>query len=245
VFGGIRDGYGVLLRALAHAARASVLLGTTVGGIARTSTGWTVDPIGPVDGVVVAAPAPDAARMIGSVVPAAAAELAEIRLASSVLVALAFDAVELPTNSGVLVATGEFGDGGEPLRAKAFTLSSRKWPHLADRGVSLVRCSFGRFGDDAIVDASDADIVAAAREDLRTVLGVDDAPTDTVVQRWHGGLPQYAPGHVERVGTVMRAVDDVPGLELAGAYLHGVGVPACIASGTRAAQRLAATLVEE
>ncbi|MGU3433323.1 protoporphyrinogen oxidase [Actinomycetes bacterium M1A6_2h] len=245
VFGGIRDGYGVLLRALTAAARASVLLDTSVSKIERASTGWTVNPIGRVDGVVVAAPAPDAARIIESIAPAASAELAEIRLASSVLVAMTFDAVELPANSGVLVATGELGSGGEALRAKAFTLSSRKWPHLADRGVPLVRCSFGRFGDDAIVDATDADIVAAAREDLRTVLGIAEAPTETVVQRWRGGLPQYAPGHTERVSAIARAVDGEAGLELAGAYLHGVGVPACIASGTRAAQRLAETLVEQ
>ncbi|GGG08633.1 protoporphyrinogen oxidase [Rhodococcoides trifolii] len=245
VFGGIRDGYGVLLRALVEAAGATVLTGTSVGVIERASTGWTVNPIGPVDGVVVCTPAPEAARVIGSVVPAAASELAQIRLASSVLVALAFDDVELPNNSGVLVATGEPGDDGKPLRAKAFTLSSRKWPHLADRGVPLVRCSFGRFGDDAIVEMADADLVATAREDLGTVLGVTAAPTDTVVQRWRGGLPQYAPGHTERVRAIVEAVDASPGIEVAGAYLHGVGVPACIASGTRAAQRLAEALAEQ
>ena len=45
-----------------------------------------------------------------------------------------------PECSGVLVASGE------QLRAKAITLSSRKWGARGD--VQLLRLSFGRFGDD-------------------------------------------------------------------------------------------------
>ncbi len=56
--------------------------------------------------------------------------------------------------------------------------------------------------------------------------------------RWGGGLPQYGPGHVERVARLERAVAGVPGLEVAGAALHGVGIPACVATGDAAARRL-------
>ena len=107
---------------------------------------------------------------------------------------MSFVGAELPNNSGVLVATDEVGSTGDRLRAKAFTLSSRKWPHLADRPGDIVRASFGRFGDDAVVELSDDALVRLAREDLRDVLGTEITPSDTVVQRWRGGLPQYAPG---------------------------------------------------
>jgi oxygen-dependent protoporphyrinogen oxidase len=60
------------------------------------------------------------------------------------------------------------------------------------------------------------------------------------VQRWRGGLPQYAPGHTTRITELESAVAALPGLAIAGAYLHGVGVPACAASGTAAAQRILA-----
>ncbi|MGW4249837.1 FAD-dependent oxidoreductase, partial [Nocardia sp. NPDC004722] len=142
----------------------------------------------------------------------------------------------LPDNSGILVATGE------PLRAKAFTLSSRKWPHLAARDVALVRASFGRFGDDTPLSWSDPDLIAAAVEDLSAVTGLEIRPIDAVVQRWPGGLPQYLPGHTARLADLRSATADLPGLALAGAYLDGVGVPACAATGTKAAATIIAHL---
>jgi oxygen-dependent protoporphyrinogen oxidase len=106
--------------------------------------------------------------------------------------------------------------------------------------VTLVRASYGRFGAAAVVDSSDEQLIAMARADLETVTGVSTEPVDVFVQRWHGGLPQYAPGHLDRVAAIEDAISEVDGLEVAGAYLHGVGVPACVAAATTAATRLAA-----
>lgn len=235
VFGTLRDGYGTLLDALRDAARPRTLLDTPATGLRRDGDGWWLDPVGHVDGVVLALPAPEMVRLVAEAAPRLAAAARDIELASSAVVALALpDDTGIPENSGVLVATGE------SLGAKAFTLSSRKWPHLAQRDVTLVRASYGRFGDAAVVDAPDADLIAMARADLETVTGVSTAPVDAFVQRWHGGLPQYAPGHPDRVAAIEDAAAEVDGLEIAGAYLHGVGVPACVAAATTAATRLAA-----
>lgn len=184
--------------------------------------------------MILATPAPVTAELLRGVAPEAAALAAGIELASSAVVAMALPAeTALPDNSGILVATGE------PLRAKAFTLSSRKWPHLAARDVALVRASFGRFGDDSPLSWPDDDLIEAAVEDLATVTGLEIRPLRTFVQRWPGGLPQYAPGHTTRIADLRSATADLPGLALAGAYLDGVGVPACAASGTVAAARIA------
>ncbi|NKY41838.1 protoporphyrinogen oxidase [Nocardia cerradoensis] len=233
VFGGLRDGYRVLLDALREAAAPKVETDTAATGLTRTATGWRVDPIGAVDAVILATPAPVTATLLGAVAPAAAAVAATIELSSSAVVALGLPAdTPLPDNSGILVATGE------SLRAKAFTLSSRKWPHFAERDVALVRASFGRFGDDTPLSWSDEDLVAAAVADLSTVTGLPIRPQTALVQRWRGGLPQYAAGHTTRIAELESAVAALPGLAIAGAYLHGVGVPACAASGTAAAQRI-------
>ncbi|WP_280272029.1 FAD-dependent oxidoreductase [Nocardia wallacei] len=267
VFGGIRDGYRVLLDALLKAAAPALETSCTPRELTRTSNGWRLDLVGgmdsagemgsvgktdPVDGmgsvvaadavgeldaVVLATPAPVTATLLRAVAPAAAAATAGIELSSSAVVALALPVdTPLPDNSGILVATGE------PLRAKAFTLSSRKWPHLATREVALVRASFGRFGDDSLLSWSDDDLIAAAAADLSTVTGIPITPVAARVQRWHGGLPQYAPGHLDRVATIEAGLADLPGLAVAGAYLHGVGVPACAASGAAAAERVLAHL---
>ncbi|MEV5651745.1 protoporphyrinogen oxidase [Nocardia sp. NPDC052254] len=233
VFGGLRDGYGVLLEALRHAAAPKVEIDTPVTGLVRTAGGWQVDPIGAVDAVVLATPAPVTAALLRDIAPGAAAAAGGIELSSSAVVALGLPAdTALPDNSGILVATGE------SLRAKAFTLSSRKWPHLADRELALVRASFGRFGDDTPLSWPDEELIAAAVADLSTVTGLSLRPETALVQRWRGGLPQYAPGHTERIAALAAEVETLPRLAVAGAYLHGVGVPACAASGTAAAQRL-------
>ncbi|NUS95107.1 MAG: protoporphyrinogen oxidase, partial [Nocardia sp.] len=235
VFGALRDGYGALLDALAAHTAAATVGDTAVTGLRRISGGWAVDPLGEFDAVVLATPAPVTARLLADIAPAAARAAAGIELSSSALVALELPKdTALPPNSGVLVATGE------PLRAKAFTLSSRKWAHLAVRGTALVRASFGRFGDDAVLNLSDAELIDAATADLATVTGAPIAARSAVVQRWPGGLAQYAPGHTERVAEIESALAGFDDLSVTGAYLHGVGVPACVAAATRAATRIAA-----
>ncbi|MGW0044305.1 protoporphyrinogen oxidase [Rhodococcus sp. NPDC003348] len=235
VFGTLRGGYGVLLDALRTASGAEFLDYTPATGLRPAGDRWSLDPVGEVDGVIVALPADRAATLLADAASEASAQAARIPLASSVVVALALPkTAALPENSGILVATGE------DLAAKAFTLSSRKWPHLAQREVTLARASFGRFGDAAIVDADDDQLITLARADLATVTGVTDQPVAAFVQRWHGGLPQYRAGHLEIVDRLEAAIAGVDGIEIAGAMLHGVGVPACVASATTAATRLAA-----
>jgi oxygen-dependent protoporphyrinogen oxidase len=246
VFGALRGGYAVLVDALATGV--DVRLSTTVRALNRLADGWRL-VLGPdqgvldVDAVVLAVPAPAVARLLAEVVPTAAIAAGEIDLASSVVVALAYresDATRLPATSGVLVAAGE------PVSIKAATHSSRKWPHLtasATDGLVRLRASLGRFGEEATLQVDDAELVARARADLATLAGITAAPVAVHVQRWGGGLPQYGVGHVDRVRAIDDAVAGVPGLAVAGAALHGVGVPACVGTARAAAERVAAQLV--
>ncbi|GAA1283057.1 protoporphyrinogen oxidase [Pseudonocardia aurantiaca] len=244
VFGAVRGGYQVLLDALAAAARTDLRLGTTVRELARREAGWRLT-LGPttapealdVDAVVLAVPAPAAARLLVGVAPAAARAAGDVELASSVVVALAFrpqDAAGLPSTSGVLVAADE------PLSVKAVTHSTTKWSHLAPDGLVRLRASLGRFGEAATLQADDAALTARVRADLATLAGITAAPVAVHVQRWGGGLPQYGVGHLDRVHTIEHGLP--AGLAVAGSALHGVGVPACVATGRAAAERVAAGL---
>jgi protoporphyrinogen/coproporphyrinogen III oxidase len=247
VFGALRGGYATLVDTLAAAA--DVQLSTTVRALTRRPRGWRLD-LGPgqgyldVDAVVLAVPAPAVARLLAEVAPVAARAAGEVELASSVVVALAYreaDAATLPLTSGVLVAAGE------PVSIKAATHSSRKWPHLAPSatdGVVRLRTSLGRFGEAATLQADDAELIARVRADLAVLAGITATPVAVHVQRWGGGLPQYAVGHVDRVRAMEDGVGDLPGLSVAGAALHGVGVPACIGTAQEAAERVAARLTD-
>ena len=55
-------------------------------------------------------------------------------------------------------------------------------------------------------------------------------------------MPQYHVGHLQRVAEIESRVANLPGLALAGNAYHGVGIPQCIYSATRAAERVMTTV---
>lgn len=209
----------------------------------RTPNGWQVI-LGPVptpervpcDAVVVAVPARPAARLLRDAVPRAATLLDVVPYASVGLVALAYRLIDVPDSA--LRGSGHLVPPREGRLVKAVTYSSRKWAWVAADlpDLQVVRMSVGRFGEIEQLQRDDADLVRAASEDATDVLGVADRPVAASVFRWGGSLPQYTVGHAGRAERVHSAVRDHPGLAVAGAALDGVGIPACIASGRRAAQ---------
>jgi oxygen-dependent protoporphyrinogen oxidase len=232
VFGALDGGYQVLIDKLVERSRLRWVR-ATVGQLDRSERGWSLrDDAGAswdADAVVLAIPAPRLARLISAVAPRSCAAASRITSASSVVVALA-----VPGNTAFPECSGVLAASGERLRAKAITLSSRKWG--LDGDVQFLRLSFGRFGDDLAATASDAELLAWASEDLATVFGLDVHPVDARIQRWIDAMPQYGPGHAALVAEVRAGLP--PGLAVAGSYLDGIGVPACIGAAGRAVEAL-------
>lgn len=247
VFGTLRDGLGSLTDQLAKLADATIEFGRPVRRLSRREAGWTVefgDHALDVDGVVLAVPAPAAAKLLADVAPVASAAFGGVELASMAVVSLVLPAdVAVPRNSGVLIAGDDQWADGTRFTAKAFTYSSRKWAHLDGEDTLVIRGSVGKAGEAAALQVDDEDLIRGVRADLAELTGVTTAPIDAMVTRWGGGLPQYAVGHLDRVNAIETAVAELPGLAVAGATLHGVGVPACIATSQAAAARVAAHLL--
>lgn len=243
VFGTFRGGMSSLVDRLTELAHAEVRTGATVRELRRSAVGWTVDGRD-FDAVVLAVPAPSARRLLRDAVPAAAEALSAVELASMAVVAFAFpEGTELPDASGVLIAAGERRPDDVPFAAKAFTFSSRKWAHISDSGV-LVRGSVGRFGEVEQLRATDEELISSVRADLAVVAGVRAEPVAATVTRWGGGLPQYGVGHADLVARIERAVAEAGALAVAGATLHGVGIPACVGTADGAARKLADQLLD-
>ena len=123
---------------------------------------------------------------------------------------------------------------------KALTIFSTKWAHLRrDDGTALLRASIGRYGDTAVLQRTDAELVALARRELGDLIGAPLAgPLAADVVRWGGGLPQYRPGHLDRVAAARAVLRGHATVALAGAAYDGVGIPACVRSGEAAAEHL-------
>lgn len=239
VFGAIDGGYAVLVDELVR--RADVRWAQVgVDRLERWGSRWRlIDDEGGdwhADAVLLAVPAPRLATIVAAVAPRTAAAARQIKVASTALVALALPGgTPVPDRSGVLVAASE------RLHAKAITLSSRKWGQRGN--VELVRLSFGRFGDDVAHRVGDDDLLSWAADDLADVFGVTNEPFDCRVHRWIDAMPQYGPGHGGLVAELRASLPQ--SLAVAGAYLDGIGVPACVAAATRAAASLVATRVEK
>jgi oxygen-dependent protoporphyrinogen oxidase len=232
VFGALDGGYQVLIDELLARSRVRWVR-AAVQWLGPAGRGWALrDDTGErweADAVVLAIPAPRLAPLVEQIAPRTCAAASRITSASSAVVALAVPGdTPFPECSGVLVASGE------PLRAKAITLSSRKWG-LAG-GAQFLRLSFGRFGDDLASRASDDELLTWAVGDVASVFGLDVEPVDARVQRWIEAMPQYGPGHSDLVAELRAGLP--PGLVVAGSYLDGIGVPACIGAAGRAVKNV-------
>jgi len=193
------------------------------------------------DAVVLATPAGSAGRLLSPFDHELGQWLVGIEYAGVALVTLRLpaSAVDGPlAGSGLLV----------PVRTRrlitACTWLSSKWPSLGRPDDVLLRASVGRYGDDRWTGLSDDALVARVMADLGAVMGLRGHPLEAVVTRWPDSFPQYAVGHLDRVAAIEARVTRLDGVAIAGAALHGVGIPACIASGRRAAAAAAASLAE-
>jgi oxygen-dependent protoporphyrinogen oxidase len=243
VFAGLAGGMGGLVDAVA--AGLDVRTSTTVRSVERTAGGFRL-VTGPVpapggleaDVVVLGVPATPSSRLLADLAPAAAAELAAIDYASMAVVTLALPMAELP--AGMEQSSGFLVPPIDGRRIKASTFSFAKWDWVREAGgdLALLRTSLGRLGDEVALQRTDDELVAASLGDLRDAVALEAVPVDTHVQRWGGGLPQYAVGHLDRVARIRASVEKVPGLAVCGAAYDGVGIAACIASGHAAAAAL-------
>jgi oxygen-dependent protoporphyrinogen oxidase len=248
-FATLTGGLGTLPEAVARASGADIRLRLPIRRVERTAGGGfrlvggpVPDPVALVaDAVIVAAPAGKAAGLLEGLAPWAAHELAAMEYASIGIVTLAFPASALAglSGSGLLVPSV---DGAGPV--KAVTYSSRKWAHLDGREVAIVRASVGRHREARVLHREDPELIRLVLTQLAALAGIRAAPVAHRVTRWGGALPQYAPGHLERVRRIRADVARVPGMAVCGAAFDGVGVPACIRSGYAAAARVVEHLRE-
>ena len=106
-----------------------------------------------------------------------------------------------------------------------------------------LRASVGRDGDETALALPDDALVDAVLTDLADLMALRGRPTEARVTRWDRSLPQYRPGHLDRVDAIETELAAVtPSMVVTGAALRGLGVPACIRQGADAARRVLAAL---
>jgi oxygen-dependent protoporphyrinogen oxidase len=237
IFLGIRGGLGRMVDGLVadlHERGVKLQTGTTVKALRRSGDRYeleTADGTIVADGVVLATPGHVSARLLVEDAPVTAAELGSIPHSSVALVTLAWDADAFPHLTG----SGFLAPRCEGRLITGCTYLSAKWPYTAAQGEVVIRASTGRYGDERPSSMSDEELVRAVLEELRGLIGVTSPPLSSLVQRWPRAFPQYLPGHLRKIERARAALSDLPAIELAGPSLGGIGIPACLTTGERAA----------
>ena len=222
--------------------RADLRINQAVTSIEKNGPSWrvtTAEESIDANALVLATGAAVAGRLLGNLDSTLAASLESITAASSAIVVLALDQEQFESPLGK-----DFGGYGIICphvlgrQAIACSFSSNKFSNRAPDGKVIVRCFIGGALQADLVDRSDGQLLSIAMAELRQWLGLEGDAEWFKVYRWRNCMPQYTLGHLDRVSQIEQCVSQQIGLELAGNSYRGVGVPACIESGTQAARRL-------
>jgi oxygen-dependent protoporphyrinogen oxidase len=184
--------------------------------------------------VILASPVGEAHRLLQSFLPAAADALHGIESQSLAVLNLGFrrDQIIHPLEGfGFLVPRNE---PDFPLMGVLFADSA--FPHHAPADKRLLRVFIGGARDPLAVARSDNDLLLAALQGIRNLLGVSGEPVLADIRRYRNAIPQYHRGHRERIARFREAVADVPGLRVIGNYLEGVSLNDCVRLATRCAE---------
>jgi oxygen-dependent protoporphyrinogen oxidase len=248
VFTSLKGGLEGLVHGMAERLPSStVRLAHEVRSIRNKGDRWIVDEnegAGEYDALVVATPAHVSRQLLGSIHEEFDSLLA-MDATSAIVVALAFlpehaKRLRIPRGFGYLVpqrACVRATDQDRQLLACTFV--NQKFAHRTPEGAVLLRAFFGGDTAPALMDESDAALVALVLRRLSEALGRVPEPDVALVRRWPLSLPQYAVGHLDRMAKLSELTSKFPALHLIGNAYHGVGLPDLIRQGREAARRIA------
>lgn len=191
------------------------------------------------DAVVLAVPPAVVAEIAAPLSARLAAGHSRIETASTVIVNLGYRSEDLP---GAFEGYGYLSPSAERRVFHGCSFASNKWQGRAPTAHAAIRLYGGRFGERALFESSEEEILEAARRELSESIGITAAPVVGRVSRWSDALPQYNLGYGAVLDEIREALEEQPGLFLAGAAYGGVGIPDCIRSGDQAAADAAAYL---
>ncbi len=191
------------------------------------------------EAVCLALPADATAHLLRATAAQLSTELDAIPYASTATINLAYRRGDIPHP---LDGFGFVVPLIERRKMLACTFSSVKFSGRAPDGYALLRVFVGGALQPEMFALDEEMIVAAVRDDLRALLGIEKPPLFSLVEKWPRSMAQYHLGHLERVARIEQRMRAFPTLKLAGNAYNGAGIPDCIRSGERAADEILSTL---
>lgn len=195
------------------------------------------------DEVVLATPAAVSARLLSTVTgqavqtacEIAAEALSTIESASTAIVVLCVpksQIARLPNQFGFVVPQIE------NRKILAVSFASHKYPIRCPDDHTIIRVFVGGALQPELLEQSDDEIVEMVRGELADLIGMTGTETLARVVRWNNAMPQYHVGHLKRVESIQRAMDQIPNLHLVSNALGGVGIAPVIAAAKAMARKI-------
>ena len=181
--------------------------------------------------VVIATPAEPAGRLLDTLEPGLGRSLIDIPHPEVVAVALGYRCATPPecmNAFGFLCAGAAPGPGQTHILGALFPSSI--FAERAPEGSVSAKVMLGGTSHPEVAEMTDQDLVGTARRAMEALTTLKDPVTEHVF-RYPRAIPQLLPGHAARLREMRQRLCAWPGLALAGSYLAGVGVEACVSSG--------------
>lgn len=247
-----RDGNETLVKALAGKLGASLRTGTSVAAMQRVETagnpsarfavtlktGEAEERITAVN-LLMATATDVTAHLLREVSRDASAALAGIEYAPVAVVSLGY------AKSAVGDALEGFGfliPRSAGLRTLGTVWNSSLFAGRAPEGQVLLTAFVGGATDPGAAALQEHELSQLVHRELTPVLKLQGIPSFAKVTTYKRALPQYNLGHAARIAEAEKALTAVPGLFLAGNYLHGPAIGACLEQGLAVAERVATKL---
>ncbi len=183
--------------------------------------------------VVIATPTRIAAQIVPGLAEKIASLFSRIEYAPVAVISAGYRREQLPRAAegfGFLVPRSE------GLHVLGTVFNSSLFPGRAPEGMVCFTSFAGGATDPAFCGLSDHEITGTICGEVARVLGIAREPVTIALHRYERALPQYNLGHLQIVKSLEALSASIPGLFLAGNYLNGPSIGACVEQADRAAQ---------
>ena len=188
------------------------------------------------DGVCLALPSPQAAKLLRTCNNKIATHLERIPYASSAVAVLAIQRREIRPDAicfGIVVPKIERRD------CLAISLASEKYEGRCPDDIVLARVFMGGAVRPELLEKSDDQLLGIAKKEVEELLGASSLPRWQSLVRWNESMPQYLVGHTQHMATIRELLKQDPTLDLIGNAFDGVGIPQCVRLARRSAEHFA------
>jgi oxygen-dependent protoporphyrinogen oxidase len=239
-----RDGMETLPRAIAARLGNSLLLETSVAGLRHGKANgkpWFEVDIArqnhretlAASAVVVATPTDMASQILAGLSDKFTPAFSRIEYAPVAVVSACYRREQIqrpPDGFGFLVPRAEH------LRVLGTVFNSSLFAGRAPEGLDCFTSFAGGATDSRFCGLSDEEITETICAEVVRVLGITGKPVATNLHRHARALPQYNLGHSQIVKSLQTLTAAMPGLFLAGNYLSGPSIGACVEQADRTAE---------